>query len=127
MKRGTKHGDPLLVARPVELEHHRSATADCGIDGIQPVRTHDDRYRKALGSDLIHTANKGVYSGTILMVHLGSFARLREGVGFVDQQNDPPLGPVVAATGFGHCLADLPERAGDEPCHLADRAAAAGV
>jgi hypothetical protein len=124
---GFQHGQALLAAGAGELEHRRGATAHSGVERIQPVRTHDHRDGKPISGKVVDAADKCVHARAVLVVHLRGFTRLGERVGLVDQENDATPGLAIAAACLADGLANLLERAGNQPGYLADRAAAAGV
>jgi hypothetical protein len=83
------------------------------------ITTHD---RQALRGDLIDPSDQSVYTGAILVVHLRRFTRLRERIGFIDQEDDATPGTSASVTGLADCVTDLLERARYQPRHLTDSA-----
>jgi len=88
----------LLVGGAREHQDVGGPALDRRVERGQPVGAHDDGDRQLVRRDAIHTADQGVNAGAVLVVHLRRFARLRQGVGLVDQHHD------AAARLAGRCL-----------------------
>ena len=70
-------------------QHVGGAPPHGRIERAQPVGAHDDGGRKALALAMpVDAADERVHAGAVFVVHLRRLARLRERVGFVDQQDD---------------------------------------
>ncbi len=82
-----EHRRTLLMVGPDEHELGCSAAADCGIQGLDSVRAHDDQDAQAALGRLIDATDQGVDPGSILVMHLAKGPRLRQSVGFVDHED----------------------------------------
>ncbi|MNS67823.1 hypothetical protein D3C72_1010850 [compost metagenome] len=72
----------------------RPAT-DRGVEGVQSIGAHDDSGGELISREAIDAPNEGVHAGLVLMVHLGRFPRLREGVGLIHQHQYRAPGAAV--------------------------------
>ena len=83
----------LFVTRSGKRENVGSTPPHCRIECIQTVRAHDDSGRKFCIGDAVDAADEGVHAGTVFVVHLRGFARLRQRIGLIDQHDDRAAQP----------------------------------
>ena len=82
--------------RPTEAEDVRGAPLHGRVEGVEPVRTHDDGHRQPRLGEAVDTPDERIDAGPILMVHLRRLARLRQRISFVDQENHGAAGRLAA-------------------------------
>jgi hypothetical protein len=115
-----------LKSRAGELEHRSCAATNGGVQGVEPVGAHDGQARQFGGSHIVDASNQRIHAGPVFMVHLRQFARLRERVCFINEQDRRGSrlfsGGRLWAMGF-----QVPKGVRNQTRHFTDRAATAGA
>src|ERR1039457_1502970 len=79
----------LFVIGPCKRKCDCRPAPDCRIECIETVSAHNNDGWNVASCQIIHPTYERIDAGTVLMVHLSQLPRLRERIGFVDQQHYP--------------------------------------
>src|SRR5438094_86192 len=83
-----QEGMTLAIVRAREFEGGSSAPTHGWIQSIKSISAHHYNGGKVSCREVVNATDQRIYTCTIFVVHLTQFARLSQGVCFINQQDD---------------------------------------
>ncbi len=97
---------------PLEYLDRGRPPLHCRVEGTEPVRAQDREHREPINSHPVDAAQQGIHPGPVLVMHLGEFPGLGQGIGLVDEQDTETGGDPVTSPRPGEVCGDALESAG---------------